>query len=308
MNGRCFEIGAIQAFLDGETSPDVSLQISNHVAECDGCAFTLAAAEEETSAVFSVLDREMNTLVPTQRLWSRINETLAEEKGHTSVWRRLMSLASIYLENPSFAVAAGLMIVLGMFVAVWSPRVSDISGNIGNGPASSAPAPSGMSEQPEQAGPVTSAASTIGPSADENLKPPIRVNETRYPAEKLSALVRNASLNTGGTRVRPQNMRYVMPASAAPEYLPGEESYVTTIVGLRENIENEKDTILTPSSRVAYERDMAIVDDSIRRMREAVRRNPRNQSAKQVLYSSYQDKIDLLNSVAQREDLIASLK
>lgn len=308
MNGKCFEIGTIQAFLDGETSPDVSLQISNHVAECEGCALMLTGAEEETSTVFSILDREMNTLVPTQRLWSRINETLAVEKSQTSVWRRLMSLASVYLATPSFAVAAGLVIVLGMFVAVWSPRVSDISGNIGNGPASSASAPGGGSDQPAEAGPASSIASTIDPSANESLKPPIRVNETRYPAEKLSALVNNASLGTGDTRVRPQNIRYVAPASPTPEYLPGEESYVKTIAGLRENIESEKDTILTPSSRVAYERDMAVVDDSIRRMREAVRKNPRNQSAKQVLYSAYQDKIDLLSSVAQREDLIASLR
>ena len=75
MNGKCFEIGTIQAFLDGETSPDVSLRLSDHVAACDSCARHMAEAEEQSSLVFSALERELNTLVPTQRLWSRINAT-----------------------------------------------------------------------------------------------------------------------------------------------------------------------------------------------------------------------------------------
>ena len=62
------------------------------------------------------------------------------------------------------------------------------------------------------------------------------------------------------------------------------------------------------SSQVAYARDMALVDDSITKMREVVRKNPRNQAAKQILYSAYQDKIDLLKSSAQRDELMASLQ
>jgi hypothetical protein len=65
---------------------------------------------------------------------------------------------------------------------------------------------------------------------------------------------------------------------------------------------------MRPSQRLSYERDLAVVDDSIKRMREEVRKDPKNDSAKQVLYSSYQNKIDLLNSVAQKEELLASLK
>jgi hypothetical protein len=40
----------------------------------------LAVAEDENSFVFSALDREMNALVPTQRLWSRINDSIETEK------------------------------------------------------------------------------------------------------------------------------------------------------------------------------------------------------------------------------------
>jgi hypothetical protein len=53
---------------------------------------------------------------------------------------------------------------------------------------------------------------------------------------------------------------------------------------------------------------MAVVNDAIRKMKDVVKKNPKNQSAKQVLYSSYQNKIDLLNSVAEREELMASFR
>ena len=41
MNEKCFEIGTIQAFLDGETSPELSFRITDHVAECDKCALAI---------------------------------------------------------------------------------------------------------------------------------------------------------------------------------------------------------------------------------------------------------------------------
>jgi hypothetical protein len=90
--------------------------------------------------------------------------------------------------------------------------------------------------------------------------------------------------------------------------LPGEDSYVKTINDLSQTVNGQKDSVLRPSERVAYERDMAFVDDAIVKMKKEVRKNPKNESAKQVLYSSYQNKIDLLNSVSQREELLVSLK
>jgi len=88
MNGKCFEIGRIQAFLDGELTPDLSSRFTNHVADCDACAALLARAEEEMSIVFPALEREFNTLVPTQRLWTRINESIVEEKRSAPFWQR----------------------------------------------------------------------------------------------------------------------------------------------------------------------------------------------------------------------------
>lgn len=88
----------------------------------------------------------------------------------------------------------------------------------------------------------------------------------------------------------------------------GEGGYVTTISALSRTVEGKMDGALRPSQRVAFERDMAVIDDAIAKMKKEVKRNPKNETARQVLYASYQNKIDLLNSVAQKEELMASIK
>jgi hypothetical protein len=148
-------------------------------------------------------------------------------------------------------------------------------------------------------------AQTVASSTDaKQSKPAVvqaAVKESRIPAEKIRNVV-----NAEYVAARRDPIRDVSAVEAA--YLPGEVSYVKTISDLKQSVDGKKDRVLTPSSRVSYERDMAVVNDSIKRMQMVVRKNPRNQAAKQVLYSAYQDKIDLLNSVAQREELMASLR
>jgi hypothetical protein len=295
MNGKCFEIGTIQAFLDGETTPDVTLRLTDHVASCDSCARALAAADEENSIVFSTLERELNTLVPTQRLWNRINETIAVEHSRMSFWQKLAAFITTNLANPSIAVAAGILLVFGMFATVINFRTSEGPAVV-SAPTDSQVSPSSPTET------VTIATTGGDPSIPAaGVKPSVDISN--YSDKEIRAIAVNANVKSGQRAITPQRTVYNPDA-----YLPGEESYVKTISDLKQNVDEQKDDVLTPSTRVSYERDMAVVNDSIKRMREVVKKNPRNQAARQVLYSSYQDKIDLLNSVAQREELIASLK
>ncbi len=308
MNGKCFEIGAIQAFLDGETTPEMSLRLTDHVGSCDSCARLMAVADEENAIVFSTLERELNTLVPTQRLWSRINQTIEVEKSRMPVWQKVLVFVRIALANPSLTAAAGILLVLGMFAVLITVRDNR---NLGTDIARQNP-PQRLSDLP-QTDPGTSNTASI-PSADADSVPSVvptasSVGTSKLKDSELRALA--ASVKTGQREIRPQNADYRTPLNGTPAadtYLPGEESYVKTISDLKQNVDSQKDVVMTPSSRVSYERDMAVVNDSIKRMRDVVKTNPRNQAARQVLYSSYQDKIDLLNSVAQREELMASLR
>ena len=88
MERNCLDIGAVQAFLDCELSHEESSRVSAHIAACDACALMLADAEEESALVFSALEREMDTLVPTQRLWNRINDSIAIEKANMPWWEK----------------------------------------------------------------------------------------------------------------------------------------------------------------------------------------------------------------------------
>src|SRR6185369_4406337 len=115
---NCLDTGTIQAFLDGELASAAASKVSAHIATCDACASQLAAAEEESAFVFSVLEREMDELVPTQRLWNKINDSIEVERHNAPFWQQAWAYISIALSNPSIAVAAALVVVFGLFTVV----------------------------------------------------------------------------------------------------------------------------------------------------------------------------------------------
>ena len=291
VNGKHFEIGTIQAFLYGETTPEISLRLTDHVSGCDPCARLMADADEENAVVFSTLERELNTLVPTQRLWSRINETIEVEKANISVWQKALTILRSSLLSPSLAAAFGILLMLGIF-AVWNLRTGKEETFV------FIPPPVPPRETQNNVPSNTTDGTTIQAPGSTQTAPSF--TESKLPPKELQKLAQHASAKA--------SQRVITPDTADYRYLPGEESYVKTISDLKQSVDSQKDSVMTPSSRVSYERDMAMVNDSIKRMREVVKKNPRNQAARQVLYSSYQDKIDLLNSVSQREELMASLR
>jgi hypothetical protein len=81
-----------------------------------------------------------------------------------------------------------------------------------------------------------------------------------------------------------------------------------TIAALTKTVDKRKDETLKPSARFAFEKDLAVIDDAIGLMQKEVKRNPKNEVAKEMLRSSYQNKIDLLNSVTEKSELMASLR
>jgi hypothetical protein len=297
MNGNCLDIGTIQAFLDGETRPEQAVKISEHVADCDTCTILLAQAEEESSLVYSVLDRELNTLVPTQRLWTRINDSIAEEKSRTSVWQRFAAVVSASFLSPSFASAAAILMVVGLAVVVWNFNAGDPQGQMASNDLQRTSSTE-TSSQPEMA-PLVPERASVNESQKSDIKDERDVKESRYSEAEVRRMIRANYTERGP---KPVN---AVPASA--RYLPGEESYIKTINDLQQSV-TAQNASLSASNQVSYARDIAVVDDSIKKMREVVKKNPRNQAARQILYSTYQDKIDLLKASAGRGELIASLQ
>lgn len=314
---KCFDEGTIQAFLDGELVFEAAQKVTRHIATCDVCAFTLAEAEEETAFAFSALEREFDTLVPTNRLWTKINDSIVEEKKHTSVWQRFLSFISVGLASPSMAVAAGVLIFIGVFAVVFSVNqnsntvemASDDAQPVSNTVLSAANSPKESEENEWVSIPPPSSKVLIvsnNPDRTENQKPKLYQAANRENARRDNS---KDSVVNANYIVTPQPKRPEATTEAVyADYLPGEESYVKTIANLSETVETQKDTALRPSARISFERDLAVVDDAINKMKREVRKNPKNDSAKQVLYSSYQNKIDLLSSVADKTELMASMK
>ena len=289
MKENCLDMGIIQSFLDGEVSLTESARVSGHTAQCDDCAVMLAEAEDQSAVVFSALEREFNTLVPTQRLWNKINDSIATERANRPFWQKAFAFLTVSLAKPSFAATASLLVVVGIFAAVWMNR---------------APVPADIAVNGSQSQQTTAAVvpptlisrpAPVEPEIDTTSAPTYRVERASYRRE-------TPRVNSAPTTINAS-------ANFSTVYMPGEESYVKTISSLAKTVEEQKDGgVMRPSERIAYERDMAVVNDAIAKMKKEVKRNPRNESAKQVLYSSYQNKIDLLNSVSQKEELLVSLK
>lgn len=303
MNEKCFDSGTIQAFLDGELAPEMSVKFTNHIAVCDECAVALAEAEEETAFVFAALDNELDTLVPTQRLWTKINESITEEKRKTPFLQKVWSFITVSMATPSFAAVLGFFVVAGIFAAVLTMRQ-----DTPNEPIASINTPKITTSVKETKTIADEVVPTSNSTGDEVVKP-LNVAERRTNSREndFRKLVVKASYSDKKKEV---TSVIIPPAPRAENavYLPGEASYVKTIATLEQTVEAQKDTVLRPSARIAFERDMAVVKDSIEKMKKEVRKNPKNETAKQVLYASYQNKIDLLNSVAERGELMASLK
>lgn len=289
MKDNCLDIGIIQAFLDSELSLDETARVSTHIADCDSCAMMLAEAEEESALVFPVLAREFDTLVPTQRLWNKINDSIKIEKEQQPIWEKAWAFLRVSLGSPSMVAAASLLIVFGLFAGLWvnkSRKIEDLNSAVAT------------TQKPSQ-----QSVPTIQPVVSA----PVETEETEPEVSDSAPRVERAIYRP---EVRRQPAVSPAPSSTAavPGFMPGEETYVKTIATLKRTVDEQKDDVMRPSERIAFERDMAVVNDTIDKMRSEVRRNPRNDSAKQILYASYQSKINLLNSVAQKEELVASLQ
>lgn len=295
MTEKCFDDGTIQAFLDGELDAGMAETVAGHTSFCDECSMLMATAEEETAIAFSALDQEFNTLVPTQRLWSKINDSIKREKQ--SLWKSFFA----FLLQPSTAAFAGLLII-----AFASLTLLDLKSGT---PVNEIAAPGGEKELS-----AVQIAANVLPESNfaSNLQPallsgePVTAKKLKNEFRTVKAAYIALRKDPAPERRRNKNVEAVVPD--ARESILGEESYIKTIATLAETVKSRKDEVLDASSRFAYERDLAITDDAIRQMRKEVKKNPGNEAAKQILRTSYQNKIDLLNSVADKTELMASLR
>ncbi len=301
MRDKCFEIGTIQAFLDGELTSDLSENVARHVALCDDCAILLAEAEDETAFAFSALESELNTLVPTQRLWSKINDSI--EQKEKTFWEKVC----VFLANPASIAFASVLIIFGVFVGILNLQQSN---------ETEKSVARVVSEKQNIILPVSNSQTNIAqtPQIDElpeintaetkQKKTNYQIVETKFIKSEKSPKITKQPKSKPETQNSETNNELRM----TNDGLSGEDSYLKTIAALTKTVDNRKDETLKPSARFAFEKDLAVIDDAIGKMQAEVKKNPKDDNAKEMLRSSYQNKIDLLNSVTEKSELMASLK
>jgi hypothetical protein len=306
MTEKCFDEGTIQAFLDGELETDLLEKVARHTATCEVCSFMLQDAEQESAFAFSALNDEFNSLVPTERIRTNLYEAIAQiEKPKPSLWNRIFGFG-LSFTNPSVLAFASLLLVFGLFTTLYIHRESQKSQENSIVQQTSKK----VSDTPNKTESVINQ-SVATNNGQDNTDFPVNPSNEITPRRVVAKppVEAQPTLQKANYRevVSPKNLdnRREPVNGTRNDALPGEESYVKTIATLSDTVNSHKDILLRPSERVAFEKDLAVVNDAITKMQKEVKRNPKNEAAKQVLRSSYQNKIDLLNSVAEKTELMA---
>jgi anti-sigma factor RsiW len=305
---ECVAEDVLQAYFDGELSPELMERVATHLAACEVCGAAAREIETESLVIAEAFAPELAMSVPTGRLRLRLDAAIVElESEQRRVAQeargsRLNSWLAVLMSPFSFAPSsalgfASLIAVLATgalfaFVALrpkpqalQAARASqtpglvrdvDINRNPG-GQAVAAPAPAEN---------VTNVAVAGGRGVE-------------------SAKNRNSRPHRAGRENGPvYDVDPTMTESvAAVRLLPGEKNYLKVIASLDTAIKAGGDNALRPTLRAEYERNLQVVDEAIAQTRVVAQRNPNDKDAADFLLSAYQSKVDLMNTVAEQAQL-----
>ncbi len=287
---ECLDEGILQSYFDGELSGDQMESATSHLASCSVCSAMARELEGEINLVSTALAHEFDGAVPTERLRQRIDAAVAgaqlasraRSKAHSSSVRNLLqSLSALFAFTPQRAFGyAGLILVLG-FAAVLG--IIQWRHNPTTGPDYVATAP------------VTK----TGPAREEGrqepspIVPPVTVAINSPKANPDSVPTRNPSFKS--------RMKYSVAKNRTEskvELLPGERSYLKTIAALDSTIKSTSNRPMRPALQAEYERNLALVDRALAATRNAAKKNPNDPDAAEFMFNAYQNKVNLLNTVA----------
>ncbi len=296
----CVEEGILQAFLDGELSPETSQAVAAHLTACAACCVRAREAEAELLLFVSVMSPAAVS-VPTERLRARLDAAIAgtqqidhavdaRQESRWRVWLHGIAV-SLTLAPGRAAAFASLLVaaMLSVFFAAnrLSPREigrDEIAAIVVPAPASSLPSPSLMP--------------TEIPTGRETLPDGERRPEQFLASSSSRPRAKSKAVTEPNGRAR---------NAEAPVFLPGEKTYLTAIASLTTTIESGGPQSLPPTLRAEYERNLAVVNQAIISTRVAARRNPQDTDAHEFLRTAYQNKVELLSAVAEQSQL-ASVK
>jgi anti-sigma factor RsiW len=283
---QCLDEATLQSYFDGELSSALMESATLHLGSCATCAAAARELEEESLLLSNALASEFEAPVPTEQLRQRIEAAISGmQPSHTHVenigvlagFRK--SLSDLFSFTPQRTLAyASLMVVLA-FAAIF--------GII-------------KLRQPVQRAPQAETIANNGGSQPKDT-PKIEnsVGSTSVPKDDPSRVVAKASESPRAVKspVKSPRAEYRINPANHVKLLPGEKSYLQTIARLDSTI-NAGNTAMRPALQVEYQRNLAVVDRAIAATRSAAKSNPNDPDAAEFMFSAYQSKVDLLNTIA----------
>ncbi|HEY9405320.1 MAG TPA: anti-sigma factor [Pyrinomonadaceae bacterium] len=328
MMETCLDEGTLQAYLDGELSPETSNDVAAHLSACVPCTEAARAAEQEFALFSTAFAPALSANVPTEKLRARLDEAIAEINapqrrlaGTPRADSRLRSffdslVVSLTTFTPrqatafaSFLVAVALVVVFALMQTPDSRNRPEGIAKVDQTPAPASPiVQTENSAKPGDAAAVQTPVTTINNpapagSGDRTALAKAVVNARPQPAEtraerKVETELRNTT-DAANTTVAVNTAA----ATTGEPVLADEKTYLSSIASLTSAIEAQGAEGMTPTLRAEYERSLAVVNQAIVSSRVAARRNPQDTDAKEFLRAAYQNKVELLSAVADQTQL-----
>jgi Putative zinc-finger len=300
MMKRCLDEGLLQAYMDGELSPEHAGEAAAHVAACPACAEALAEAERESAFFATAFGTDDSMSVPSELLRSRIDAAVARlestsetNDGRTRGWGFggfLASLSGLFTFTPQGAVAFASLLAVVLLAGVYFAVRHEQTRGKAQGGQEVAQKAQGR-EQP-----------TITAMPNEGEPARVATPETVTKEGRRLKPVYSSSRRTVPNK---ETRTPVVTPDSKEQLLPGEKEYQTAIASLEKTIKLGGDVTLKPSTRVEYERNLALLDSAISQTRSVAARDPKDRDAVGFLMSAYQSKVELLTQVAEQAQVAA---
>jgi hypothetical protein len=278
---ECADELTLQAWFDGELDETAARRVAAHLPACAKCAAAAQEIEDETALLAMALEPELAAPVPTANLWARLESAVAEMAAPAAIatprpsfaarWRE--GLGALQLRPQQAFALVGLAALCGGLA--WLASGVHESG-------AKAERLAQISWPAAEIKPAVTPATTPAPVASPPQTPQSNIVAVKY-AKPAAALPKASA------RREPQ----------APALLPGESGYLKTIASLERAVAaQQEDLNAQPQIRAVYERNIALLNQAIKATQAKARRNPKDEDAAEMLYASYQSKVDLMNTVA----------
>ena len=307
MREFCLTEEVIQRFVDGELSQEQTESAAAHLAACETCASMLGEVEQENALMAEAFAPELSLPVPSAQLRASIDRAIAELEPHRSVMSEpatrglrawFSTLFGSFSFTPQQALGFASIAVVITLVAIFAviqlrqsrPNQSEVA--IKQAPSTPNSNRVEQTATPPQLANVSSTPE-VGPETEKG-------NGRNADRRRFEQAGNNFRKSEQPNKVQPVNQ-----PPSTPLLLPGEQGYLEAIASLTTAIEVSKDDVLKPAVRADYERNLAVVDQAIASTRQQAKRNPKDRDAVEFMYMAYQNKIDMLNAVADQTRIAA---